>query len=572
MPIHFSFWQKLWIFWSFFFALLLADPKADIVFLNAMIYSMEPGTSITTPAEVIAIRAGKICGVGSKEKLAHWIGPQTRQIDVQGKTILPAFVDAHNHLIWSGTEREDLNLNGVNSPEELKEVLRQFAQSRPQETWIRGSGWEMTVFTETLATKECLDLAVPARPVFLTSSDGHSAWVNSKALEIAGMNQETPDPKNGRILRDPQGFPTGLLLEDAKELVEKHLPEYSQEQIDQGLQKALKEANQYGITTLFDPKTEPWMLEGYQRFEQQNKLSVRVRAALEVENATSIEEQIQRFKQLKQQFNSPHLQIFGAKFFIDGVIESKTALLNEPYIGGENGKSAFSDSFLEQAIIALDQAHFEIHAHTIGDGAVRQMLNAIEKMQQKMPHRDRRPQLVHLQLIHPNDLPRFSKLQVIANVQPLWAYPDSYITELTEPILGEERSQWLYPIGSLLQQGGKIVAGSDWSVTSMNPFEAIQIAVTRQDPEQPEGRILTPHHRVSVESIIRAYTSESAYALFLENETGSLQVGKWADLILLDQNPFQIHSHQLNQIKVLATFFEGKRVYTHSSVESLFTE
>lgn len=546
-----------------YLSLSFLSAQADQIFLNATVYTMNPQVP---KVSAIAIQGERLIYVGDDAGVQALIGPQTIVYDVQGKVILPGFIDAHNHLIWSGTEQEELSLSGIETIEELLKTIQAYAEKNPQLSWVRGSGWNMSVFPENTLTKDLLDKILLERPAYFTSEDSHSTWVNSKALTLAGIQKETPDPANGRIERNAEGEPLGLLREDAMELVQELLPDYTETQIDAGLANALQQATSYGITTLFDPALEEWMLKGYQRFEQKKQLTLRVRGAVPVKADSDPQEQIQEILALQKKFYSPLLQVIGAKFFIDGVIESKTALMLEPYTDGSNGSSSFTQELLNTFVTAVDRQSLEIHAHTIGDGGIRQMLNAIEFMQQQNPKRDRRPQLVHLQVIHPEDLSRFSSLHVLANFQALWAYPDPYVTELAMPVIGPERSQWIYPIGAVFEKGGRIVGGSDWSVSSMNPFEAIQTGVTRQDWEEknPESEVLTPQHRVRVEVMIKAYTTEAAYACFLDSETGSLIQGKYADFVVIDQDPFVIASHQIVNTQVLLTYFEGKEVFRHS--------
>jgi len=246
--------------------------------------------------------------------------------------------------------------------------------------------------------------------------------------------------------------------------------------------------------------------------------------------------------------------------FLDGVIETQTALLIEPYVDGTVFDPLFTEEQLHTVLADADAAGLQVHAHVIGDGAVRQILDGFEWLESERGPADRRPLLAHLELIHPDDLPRFAALGAYADVQALWALPDEYITELTVPVIGPERAEWLYPIGALYDAGATVVAGSDWSVTSMNPFEAIEVAVTRKDWEDPEGEVLTPQHRVTAEQIFRAYTIDGARAVFLEDEIGSITVGKRADLVIVDRDPLAVDAGELADLVVEATYFEGAQV------------
>jgi predicted amidohydrolase YtcJ len=292
---------------------------------------------------------------------------------------------------------------------------------------------------------------------------------------------------------------------------------------------------------------------------------VRVHGAVEVDPALGAA-QLGEIEAQRARYPTPLVQINAVKLYLDGVIESKTAAMLEPYSDdGTNGALNFTDEALADAAIAFDQAGFQLHAHVIGDAATRQMLDAIERVIEAGGARDRRPLLAHLEVIDPADIPRFSALGAYADFQPLWAYPDTYITELTEPVIGPERSEWLYPLGAVLEAGGTLVAGSDWSVSSMNPFEAMEVAVTRQDPEDPEGRVLTPQHRVDVRAILEAYTVNGARAGFVEATLGTVTAGKRADLVVIDRDPFAIDPHDLSEVRVLRTLFDGREVYRAQS-------
>lgn len=531
-----------------------AEQPADLVLQNAVIYTMDASRP---RADAVAIRGGRLVYVGSREGAQAFVGERTALEDLQGKVVLPGLHDAHNHLIWSATELEDVDLFEAATLDEMLEAIAARAAEAPEEPWIRGTGWDVSLFDGQLDRSQ-LDSIVPDRPVYMGSADGHSAWVNSEALAAAGVTAATADPEDGIIERDAAGEPTGILREAAIGLVAEAMPPYSAAQVDAGLEKALAEASAYGITSIIDPSVEAWMLDGYRRFEAEGRLSVRVHAAVEVDAA----DQLAEVEALRDGYRTPLVQVNAVKLYLDGVIESKTAYMLEPYSDdGSNGAPNFTDEALGEVAMAFDAAGFQLHVHTIGDGATRQMLDALGRVIEVNGARDRRPLLAHLEVIDPEDIPRFSALGAYADFQPLWAYPDSYITDLTEPVIGPERSEWLYPIGAVIEAGGTVAAGSDWSVSSMNPFEAMEVAVTRQDPEDPEGRALTPQHRVDLQDILEAYTVNGARAAFAEAELGSIAPGKRADLVVIDRDPFAIDPHELSEVKVLRTLLEGREVY-----------
>lgn len=536
---------------------------AELIIRNAVVLTMDD----TNPkAQAIAIDGGKIVAIGSNEDMGAHITAQTKIYDLPGKLVLPGFQDAHNHLVWSAAELEDISLFEAATKEDLAEAIKTGAAERPGEAWVRGSGWDLSAFPDNTLDKAFLDELVPDRPAYFAAADGHSAWVNSKALELAGITADTKDPEGGRIERDATGAPQGLLREAATALVSEKMPAYSAVQVARGLKKALAEANSYGITAIIDPKAEEWMLDGYKAALDAGTLSVRVSAAVEIKPEQGIGG-VEPILALRERFNDAMLRVNSAKLFVDGVIEAKTAAMLEAYVGGnEAGELLFTPEALAEISGVADKAGLQLHYHAIGDRAVRVALDAVEFAREQNGPRDGRHQIAHLEVIDPADIARFKQLGVLANFQGLWAYPDSYITDLTEPVIGPERSKWLYPIGAVAQAGGMIVGGSDWSVSSMNPLEAIQVAVTRQDPENAEGRVLTPEHKVDVMTMLKAYTVNAAYAGFREAETGTLSVGKLADIVVLDADVTTIAPAEIATVAVLMTLLEGKPVFEHESL------
>ena len=533
-----------------------APPPADLVLTNAVVHTMDPAQP---RAEAVAIQGGALVYVGDAQGADAFIGDATAVEDLQGRVILPGLHDAHTHLLWSATDLEDVALFDATTLDELLAPIAARAAERPDEPWIRGSGWDVSLFDGQLSRAQ-LDGIVPDRPVFMASADGHSAWVNSRALELAGVTAATADPAGGVIDRDASGAPTGILRESAMALVADLMPPYSEAQVDEGFAKAQAEASSYGITSIIDAVVEDWMLDGYTRFEERGELHLRVHGAIEIDPAVGAAA-LPEVEAMRDRYRTPLVRVDEIKLFIDGVIESGTATMLEPYEDGTNGTPNFSDELLAEIAIAFDSAGFQLHAHAIGDAAARQVLDAIERVAEANGARDRRPLLTHLEVVDPADIPRFRELGAYAVVQPLWAYPDAYITELTEPVIGPERSEWLYPIGALAEAGATIAGASDWSVSSMNPFEAMEVAVTRQDPEDPEGRVLTPQHRVGIQQILEAYTINGARAAFAEAELGSVEVGKRADLVVIDRDPLAIDPHDLSEVRVERTLLDGREVH-----------
>lgn len=531
-------------------------PPADLVLIGAAVYTMDPAQP---RAQAVAVDEGRIVHVGTRESVQGFIGAGTRLEELDGRVLLPGLHDSHNHLVWSGTELQDVVLNSATTVDELLALIAAHAARAPGEPWIRGTGWENALFEGKLH-KSQLDQIVPDRPVYLAASDGHSAWVNSAALAEAGITAATPDPANGRIERGARSQPTGILRESAASLVSERMPPYSEAQIDAGLTAALALASSYGITSIIDPAVKPWMLDGYQRFADRGALTVRVHAAARIQPGEGVK-QLEAIEALRARHHSPMVQVNAVKLYIDGVIESKTAYMLQPYADGSNGAPNFTSQDLSEVLIAADRAGFQIHTHAIGDGAVRQVLDALDQVQAANGPRDRGLILAHLQVIDPADLQRLGALDVYAVFSALWATPGASIDELTVPVIGRERSRWLYPMAAVQRAGGVLVGASDWSVSSMDPFEAMEAGITRQDTVKNGGPVLTPEHRVTLQQMLEAYTINGARASFVERELGSLTVGKRADLVVIDRDPFAISPHELSDIQVVMTLLDGREVY-----------
>ncbi len=399
--------------------------------------------------------------------------------------------------------------------------------------------------------------------MYLSATDGHSVWVNSKALALAGVTKATPDPPHGRIERDPAtGEPSGALREDAAELVGRLLPPHSAKELEEGLRKALRIANGFGLTSLQEASASEEELKAYAAADAAGALTARVSASISVDPDKGLSE-VARAKALRGRFRGRRLRADGVKIFADGVLETRTAAVLEPYIGfgDDRGKANLTPETFRALATALDREGFQIHVHAIGDRAIRDTLDALEAAEKANGRRDARHHIAHIELIEPPDIPRFRRLGVVANFQPFWANGDKYITEMTEPTLGPERSRWLYPIASVIAAGAVTAFGSDWSVSSMNPLDGIEVAVTHREPSKGPGPAWLPQEQISLPEAIAGYTIRGAYLDFTEKETGSIEVGKAADLIVLDKNLFEIPPSRIHEAKVLWTLLEGKEVF-----------
>jgi predicted amidohydrolase YtcJ len=514
-------------------------------------------------ASALAVRDGRIVYVGSDSLPSGLIGPKTELVELAGEMVLPGFQDAHVHPLDSGVDLGECKLDDLTTAAEIADTIRAYAVAHPDLKWVRGAGWQLPVFPGGNPSKTLLDQAVPDRPAFFYAADGHSAWVNSRALALAKITRDTPDPPNGRIERDRRTHePSGTLREDAAELVADLLPERTDAELTAGLERAEKEANRFGLTTVFEADAREPELKTYATADRAGKLRFRVVAASHVGEAPG-DSLITRLREWRTRYTTAHVHPIAAKIFADGVIEARTAALLAPYLDrpGDSGSPNYDSTTLNRLAVDLDRAGFQIHVHAIGDRAIRMTLDALEQARRMNGVRDSRHGIAHLELIDPADIPRFRRLGVIANFQPLWANGDEYLTKLTEPALGPARSRWLYPIASVARTGAVVAAGSDWSVSSLNPLDGIEMGITHREPDSPQQKPWHPDERVDLATMIAMYTINAAYANHQERETGSIEVGKAADLVILDRNLFAIPPEQIHYAQVLRTILEGRTVY-----------
>lgn len=536
-----------------------AAVPAELVFTHGAVYTVDGARSW---AQAVAVSQGRIVFVGTDDGAKAWVGPGTKVVDLAGRMLLPAFHDSHVHPVSGGMEALECDLHGLATAEEVLAAVRAYAAAHPKAPWIRGGGWELTLFPAGNPSKTLLDRIVPDRPVLLDAGDGHSAWANSKALAVAGVTKATADPPHGRIERDGSGQPTGTLREEAVGLVSKHLPKRTAADHEAGLRKGLEIANAFGLTSLQEASASEADLAAYAALDAAGALTARVSCSITADTDKGLAD-LPRIDALRAKYRGRRFHADAVKIFADGVLETRTAAVLEPYIGygDDRGKANLDPAAFRALATALDQKGFQIHVHAIGDRAIRDTLDALEAAQQANGVRDARHHVAHLELIDPADVPRFRRLGVVANFQPFWANGDKYITELTEPELGPARSRWIYPIASVAAAGGLVAFGSDWSVSSMNPLDGIEVAVTHREPSRGPGPAWLPEERIALPEAIAACTIRGAYLDFTEKETGSIEVGKAADLVVLDRNLFEIPPSQIHEAKALWTLLEGKEVY-----------
>lgn len=534
---------------------------ADAVYHTGKIYTVNAEQPW---AEAVAIRDGTIMFVGSDDAVRVHIGQDTELHDLRGRLMLPGFQDAHIHPIYSGLDALACDLTMHDSIEDYRVAVPECAEALADKEWITGSGWSMAAFGPgAVASKDILDELVPERPVYLVSSDGHSGWANSEALNRAGIDKDTPDPVDGYIDRDPDtGEAVGSLQEGAMKLVQKHVPTPSPEERMAALKYARDMLHGYGITAVQEAYAFEADLETYAALDTQGELNLRIVTAL-LWDSEQTEEQIPTLLEQRERYTSGNVRATSIKIFIDGVMENYTAVMLEPYLveSGTSGIPMIEPEYMKEVVAMLDAEGFQVHFHALGDGAVRSALDAVEVALKQNGDSDRRHHLSHLQVIHPDDIPRFAELGAVANFQPAWAAADEYIIDLTLPFIKPEVAKWMYPIRSVLDADGIVAFGSDWSVSTAEPFYQIETAVTRIDADTHASPLLTPDQTITVEQAIEAFTAGSAWVNHLEKETGSIEVGKLADLIVVDQNILEVEPEKISETKVLLTLFGGEPVF-----------
>ena len=536
--------------------------KANLVLKNASIYTVDKERSW---AQAVAIADGKIVFVGADADVQPHIGPDTAVMDLDGKMVLPGFVDAHAHPSHTMDFVGNISLYGLDSLEAYQAAIVDFVEKHADREFFRGSGWADSLFPGLGPSKEILDALLPDRPIALVSYDGHSLWVNSVTLERAGITKDTPDPAGGRIERDPKtGEPTGTLREIAMKLVDTVIPDYSLEERKSGLLAYQDMATRAGITLTHDAMLDAGSIAAFNALAEEGKLKMRFRGSITMDPDKDIDPQIETVLVERAKNTHSYFQTPAAKIFVDGVVEGGTAYLLEPYAHRPDfrGEPIWNPETLNYTSVALDKEQVQIHVHVIGDAAAHITLDALEQARVLNGARDSRHFLTHLQLVEPDDIQRFKQLDVVGVPQPFWFKIDEYYSELALPYLGKERADLQYPMKSFIDAGVVMASASDFPVTiPFDPVIAIQLGMTRSSIRKPSSEVLWPEESVGLEDMIQSFTYNGAYANFLENETGSIEVGKQADIIVLDQNLFEIPVNAISQTKVLLTLIDGKEVY-----------
>jgi predicted amidohydrolase YtcJ len=549
-----------------------AEGQADLVFVNGVVYTVD---SVRSWARSVAVRDGRIVAVSAEDVAGALIGPDTEVVDLHGRMLLPGFQDAHVHPVSSGLEMLQCDLNDLADADEYLEAIRAYADANPDLPWILGGGWSMDAFAGGLPTKQVLDAVVADRPVFLPNRDGHGAWVNSAALTLAGVTPDTPDPEDGRIERDADGAASGALHEGAQQLVGRLAPEPTPDELLQALLRGQEHLHALGVTAWQDAIVSAGgaydSLDTYLRAASSGELTGRVVGALWWDHHRGLE-QIDDLIASRARGRAGRFAATSVKIMQDGVCENFTAGVLEPYLDAEGrptenrGMSFVEPGLLNEAVTRLDAEGFQVHFHALAERAVREALDAIEAARTANGPSDLRHHLAHLQVVHPDDISRFRALNATANLQPLWAAHESQMDLLTIPFLGEPRWRWQYPFASLVRAGATLAMGSDWSVSSANPLEEMHVAVNRvMAPNYPHEvgsrEVFLPEERLDLPTALAAFTMGSAYVNHLDGDTGSIEVGKLADLVVVDRNLFEHPVEEIAEARAEHTYVEGDEVF-----------
>ena len=538
----------------------------SVLFHNGTVFD---GARFLAPGTAARIVNGSIAEVGPDLALNG-----AEPVDLDGGTLLPGFIDAHAHPVFAGNQLRHCDLREARTADGYLEIIREYAHRHPGEEWITGGGWALEAFPGGVATKDLLDRVVPDRPVFLPNRDAHGAWVNSAALERAGVDKTTPDPPDGRIERDAGGNPVGMLHEGAAALVGRLLPEPTADDWYAALLAAQDHLLTYGITGWQDAivgdyqdGTDP--LPTYLRAAENGDLRVTVVGALWWDRTRGLDQ----LDSLRHRRSLPQAGRFRAttvKMMLDGVAENHTAAMLEPYLDHDgcasdvSGLDFIDPDRLPEYVTALDRAGFQVHFHALGDRAVRNALDAVEAARTANPASRARHHLAHLQVVHPDDIPRFAQLKATANIQSLWATHEPQMDELTIPYLGEPRSRWQYPFRALHATGAAMCAGSDWPVTSPNPFLAIHVAVNRTLPTSAGGAgqdPFLPEQAIDLATALGNYTRGSARVNGVDDRAGSIKEGYDADLAVVDADLAHIEAADIHTARVRQTWIGGRLAY-----------
>ena len=525
---------------------------ADRIYTNGLIWT---GDSIDIVTGAIAIKGNKIMYIG--DNFQNLKDKNTVIVDLRGQLIVPGFIDNHTHFLSGGYQLANINLRPIQTKEDFRNTIESFASKIPRGQWILGGDWDHEAWGGDLPDKSWIDSVTPNNPVFVSRYDGHMGLANSAALKLAGIDKDTKNPEGGVIVKDSlTGEPTGMLRDEAMSLVFKVIPEPSENELDESLQRALKEAVEFGVTEVNDMGSYGgWAdLSTYRRAYRKNKLDIRVYAFVPLSDWEKLNSYVKENGR-----GDDRLRWGGLKGFVDGSLGSTTAWFYEPYLDDTttSGLTITDTSTLASWIMAADSAGLQVAVHAIGDRGNDWLLNVYESAINK-DKKDRRFRIEHAQHLTPEAIRKFGELNVIPSMQPYHAIDDG---KWASKRLDDKRLKGTYAFKSLLDNGARLTFGSDWTVAPLSPILGIYAAVTRQtlDGKNPGGWY--PEQKITVEQALKAYTQNSAYASYMETKTGILKPGFLADFVVLSENLFEITPESIKDVKVLRTIVDGKEVY-----------
>jgi predicted amidohydrolase YtcJ len=544
-----------------------AADAADVVVRNARIYT---GDSQRPWAQSLAIKGDRIAWVGDEKSAASYIGPTTRIVDAGGRLMLPGFIDSHFHVLLGGNP-DVLRIENANSLGEIQRQVREFAQKRPELRWVEVEGWNYSAFPNgTLPTWKDLEGLTGGRPAFLVAYDYHTIWMNREALKEFGITRKSEkvifaeklekDPKTGEPTGIVTGFGSTGLSEDAETELRKHLPSHAVEAISRDVANNVAAAVKAGITTVVDPQSYLEDLDLYSQLRRDGKLPARLQVALFHRRGTT-DVTLKLFDDARQKYNDDWLRVSAVKLYIDDVIEPHTAAMLEPYADRPQtrGELDYPPEEFKQVVARLDRMKFQVFIHSIGDRGIRTALDAIEYAEKQNGPRDRRDEMIHIECLNGQDIPRFKQLGVIACMQPRHCAPD--ITGQWAKAVGPVRWKYAWAFRSLRDSGATLAVASDWNVAEMEPLIGIYTALTRKGLDgKPDGGWV-PEQTIDLETAIRGYTINGAYANFVEGNRGSITTGKYADLVMLSDDLFKIPAEKIKDAKVVWTMVGGKEVW-----------
>lgn len=533
----------------------------DLILVNGDIRTMDAARRY---ARAMAVAGGRILALGSDADIHAMANRTTRVVDAGGRLVLPGFQDAHIHLLMGGIDLvQTAQLYTATTLDELQSALAAHAAATPG-PMVWGAGWQPGFFGDDNLTRAVLDAVVPDRPCLVYDSNFHNACLNSVACRTVGLKKGMEDPLNGHVVRGADGEPTGMLHEEAIGWATKFLPQTDHATHVAGLRAGQAHANRHGITGVVDPLIVDHLEKTYAELDAAGELTLRVSGAAIVRANDTPEGALARLQEIRRRNAGRRFRVNAAKFFMDGGLENRTAAMIEPYADGPGGNAPlmFTPEQTRDFFVALDAARFQIHVHCIGDLATRVTLDGIEAARMTNGFWPGLHQIAHVQVTHPDDRPRFGALGVMANMQPLWAAWDPAIPDVSMDLVGRGRLDWVYAFRSLIDAGAPWCINSDWPVSTLNPFQIIETAVTRQSSEGRGRReAFIPCESMTVEEAVAGYTVNAARAAWNEDLAGSLARGKSADFIVLDRNIFACDPYDIGGTKVSLTALEGQEVW-----------